>query len=583
MPVISLPDGTTAQFPDEMPHDQIEAAVRSHVGANPEAATPQTGAQRVMQGLNDLLVTGPAQLLAHGVEKLTGAGDASGTVDRPLVEHERSYQARRAAAGAGAPNDPDWWRLGGNVAATLPMALAAPVGNSLLGATALGGVSGGLTSALAPVTSSNAPASIAGTVRREAGAEGESAPLDYWREKGDQMKSGAIAGAVTGPLAYGLSRVISPAASVNPEVQMLRDRGVALTPGQAAGGFAKDLEDKMTSWPVAGSLINNARRRAMDSFNQAVYGDVMAPLGNGVATVARRMEPGQDAVAAVRTTLGQAYQDLLPNIRFTADPTFVGEMHNLTTMAQNLAEPQANRFNMIIQNHVLDKLGQTGSIDGLTFKGIESELGNMVRGYRGDASFENRQLGSALESALNSMRQTLIRSNPDQAAELSAINRGYAMFTRLREAAGKQGADEGVFTPAQLLNSVRNQDRSAGKGAYATGDALMQELAQAGKSVLGNNYPDSGTAGRALLAQLLLGGAGAGIAIGGPASGLVDPRAAIPIGLAMGAYTRPGAAALRTAIAARPPGAEQAAALLRAAIPSLGVGAAGFAATQPSR
>jgi hypothetical protein len=81
-------------------------------------------------------------------------------------------------------------------------------------------------------------------------------------------------------------------------------------------------------------------------------------------------------------------------------------------------------------------------------------------------------------------------------------------------------------------------DNSVRRGAFSRGDTLLQNISDAGKAVLPNKYPDSGTAGRALAA----------LAAGGTAT-LLTP-AAIPAlalgGLATAAYTRPGQAALRS-------------------------------------
>jgi hypothetical protein len=52
-------------------------------------------------------------------------------------------------------------------------------------------------------------------------------------------------------------------------------------------------------------------------------------------------------------------------------------------------------------------------------------------------------------------------------------------------------------------------DPSKGKRAYAQGKAMMQDLSDSGRSVLGQTVPDSGTTGRALTAGLALGGLGA--------------------------------------------------------------------------
>ncbi|MCX8567009.1 MAG: hypothetical protein ON057_001736 [Glomeribacter sp. 1016415] len=108
------------------------------------------------------------------------------------------------------------------------------------------------------------------------------------------------------------------------------------------------------------------------------------------------------------------------------------------------------------------------------------------------------------------------RFNPEHAAQLKAINKGYAAYTRIRNASGRIGSSEGAFTPAQLAAAVHSKDKSVDKGGYARGLAFMQDLSDAGKSVLGSTYPDSGTAGRLLNMAAL-------------ASGLKQP--AIPMSL----------------------------------------------------
>jgi hypothetical protein len=118
---------------------------------------------------------------------------------------------------------------------------------------------------------------------------------------------------------------------------------------------------------------------------------------------------------------------------------------------------------------------------------------------------------SALRDAVDN---NLTRVNPpDLAKKLSDANQAWANFVRLRTAAASPGAmnNEGVFTAAQLQSAVRSADKSAGKGATATGNALMQDLSGAGQRVLGSKYPDSGTVGRGLMALLAPGSIGAGL------------------------------------------------------------------------
>jgi len=106
-------------------------------------------------------------------------------------------------------------------------------------------------------------------------------------------------------------------------------------------------------------------------------------------------------------------------------------------------------------------------------------------------------------------------------------------------------SDEGVFSPAQLQSAVRASDRSKDKGQFATGNALMQDLSETGKTVLGNKLPDSGTPYRSLLAMLASGGAG------------VAGYPALAAGLLAGPalYSAPGQRMAATLLTQRPAGA----------------------------
>jgi hypothetical protein len=92
-------------------------------------------------------------------------------------------------------------------------------------------------------------------------------------------------------------------------------------------------------------------------------------------------------------------------------------------------------------------------------------------------------------------------------------------------------AQDGVFTPNQLMtNAFQADTRVRGRGVI-DGTATFADLARAGQSVLGNRYPDSGTAGR-MIAAGLAGGGTAGL-VTAPTSTLM---AAGGLGLLTGGY-----------------------------------------------
>lgn len=463
--------------------------------------------------------------------------------DKGLAADETKYQADRAASGS---TGTDWWRTGGNVVSTLPVSLIGGVPASMGQAMRGGMVLGAAGSALSPVNTTD---------------------QDFATAKAKQAGIGALGGAVTGPLAFGVSRLIQPETS--DAVRILMDKGVRPTPGQLIGGKAAQLEDKLTVVPGVGDAIRLGQGRAIDQFNRAVYQDALTPIGE-TSTAAL----GRDGVAEVSQKLGQAYDKLLPQLTFKADPQFVGEVSNLASMGANLPKQQAARLGDIVETHIAKKLGPQGTMDGTTFKGVESELNRLATLYSKSPSADDKLLGSAIGEVMSSAKGALERANPALAPELSKINQGYAAYTRIRNAAsrlGANGGDEmGVFTPAQYQGAVRALDQSVGKGNFARGRAYGQDMSDAGVSVLGGKYPDSGTSGRGL-AALALGSIMSG---GAPLAG-VNPAAALGVGAGLLSYTKPGQSLLAHLLAGNR--YEPVTAPLAAAVRAAGVPAGGAA------
>jgi hypothetical protein len=142
-------------------------------------------------------------------------------------------------------------------------------------------------------------------------------------------------------------------------------------------------------------------------------------------------------------------------------------------------------------------------MDGQSFKDVESALTQQIKKYGASQDPAHQDISAALSEVLKSAKSNLERANPQYAGQLGAINEGWANYARIRQASSTLGAAEGVFTPAQLQGAVRAGDKTVGKGGFAKGRALMQDLSEGGKSVLGEKYPNSGTPGRALAFGLM--------------------------------------------------------------------------------
>lgn len=540
---IEVPGMGIVEFPDGMSDDQIAAAIKQNM---PKSEGPSSfkmgladpihgGAQLLTQVLPDKVVKFGDQINNWLAEK-TGmvAKLPPGGVDQQVREREQAYQSQRAAAGE---DGIDWARLGGNMLSPVNIGIGAvaPGAATLAGRMAAGAGAGAAASALNPVT---ADGGFAG-------------------EKAKQIGIGAVGGAAVPAVAAGLGRVISPAASTNPQVQALRAEGVRPTIGQTMGGVANKVEERAMSLPIVGDSIAAARTRAAEQLNTAVANRALAPLGERAPTNVQ----GRDLVAAVQTRLSDAYNQLLPRLTVRADQQFQQELRNLNSMVQTGSiDPNAARaFTRVLQNDLVGKFRGQNALTGQTLKQVESDLTEQISRFRASTDADQRLVGDALDTVRDSLRNLVQRTNPQYARELSAINQGWANFKRLERAASYVGAEDGVFNASQLQSAVKALDRSKDKGRFSRGQAMMQDLSDPAKAVLGSKVPNSGTADRLLN-------------FGAMGSALVDPM--IPGSLLGGSllYSRPAQNLLTGALARRPAAAQPVAGLLNRTAPVLGPG-----------
>ena len=311
--------------------------------------------------------------------------------------------------------------------------------------------------------------------------------------------------------------VISP--TISPQIQSLMKEGVIPTAGQILGGGYKRAEEALSSVPILGDFIKGAQGRAMADVNRVAFNRALTPIGeklpDGVI--------GREAVQFVSDKLDDAYGKLLPKMTVLQDAPFQTAIANLKSMVQNGAiDPKAvNFFNNWMDNNVLNKFQGQSAITGETLKAIQNDLRENINRLSASTDADQRLIGSALKEAQDQVRQLVTRSNPQYATELKAIDKGYANFKRVEKAAAGLGAEEGIFSPAQLQNAVKAMDRSKDKSKFAKGDALMQDLSESAKTALGNKVPDSGTPYRSMVAALAASGGAGAMGMPGIAAALV--------------------------------------------------------------
>lgn len=208
-----------------------------------------------------------------------------------------------------------------------------------------------------------------------------------------------------------------------------------------------------------------------------------------------------------------------------------------------MPQAQAEQLESIINNRVMSRFGPAQTMDGQTFKQVESELTALSAPYWSSQDAAQKQLGGALQEVNEILRDTLERGNPGKAEELAKARLAYRMLSRVEDASMRRATPDGVFTPADLLQALKSDARRTGnRKAFARGDALLQEYAEAAQSVLPSKVPDSGTPERQMWNRLLTGGGlwGGAAYAGHPNAGAAAlGGSALGFGIGSAAYTNP--------------------------------------------
>lgn len=271
--------------------------------------------------------------------------------------------------------------------------------------------------------------------------------------------------------------------------QVLREAGVALTPGQSRGGIVKSVEDVAMRAPILGTAVRGARQRSVESLNRAVANRALAPIGE---TLPRGVATGHDSVAHVADRLGAVYDNaaaLVPSV--APDQAFTQALGAIGQRTTELPTDVGTQFANIIQNRLTDRL-QSGPVTGTQLRGIQSEIGHLAARRSASQDPAQQELGHMLEDVSGELSDLLGRANPEAGAMIGRANEGWANYVRLRNAASK--AKGGIATPGQFTTAVRMSDNSVGKGRVAQGGALLQDLIDPASQVMPDAFGNPGTA-----------------------------------------------------------------------------------------
>lgn len=363
--------------------------------------------------------------------------------------------------------------------------------------------------------------------------------------------SGAGASAAGGILGRGIAKgagaILSPVATG--AAKRLTDAGVTLTPGQLLGsmggkigGAVKAAEDKLTSLPGVGDVINSTRRGGVKDFNRAAINDALAPIKG---TLPADMDVGHGGIAHAQQAVSDAYDNALSSMRAVPDAQLTNDLSKIGQSAKTMSQSHREQFASALDTDLQPYIAGKTQLDGGDIQAIKQGLDKRIGNLRGQGSSpQDRDLADHLADVRDSVLNLAGRTDPTSSAAFAEANQAYSMLSRVQAAAAK--SKDGVFSPNQFRTAVTKRGYGTTTANVARGSAPMQQLSTDASTVLPSTVPDSGTPGRLAMGLLATGGV-AGGGEGYRENGIAGMVPGALLGAA--AFSKPGAKAFQYALA----------------------------------
>lgn len=295
---------------------------------------------------------------------------------------------------------------------------------------------------------------------------------------------GAAIGAPLGGATAGLGQKMMPV--LQEGAKSMLGRGYPLTMGQAYGGKIGSIEQKIST-PFLQESIQEARRRPQQMFVRETIDEALKPLGVKVP----EGFTGETAVDFAEDAIGEAYDAVVPKAQFNAiEPNAkIEEILNKAVSDKVFDASDLKAFRKKL-NESYFRFMRNPDAGGKAFKTAESKLSGQIRSAvrKGDET-DIRVLREIQES----IRDEFAKQNPDL-PDLQAANKAYRNMRPIVKLSDRRAASGGEFTPQSLVTEET-------KGRARTSPEVIR--AREARNILGQTVPDSGTAGRLAVGDIM--------------------------------------------------------------------------------
>lgn len=307
-------------------------------------------------------------------------------------------------------------------------------------------------------------------------------------------------------------------------VSGLYEKGIRPTLAQALGGGWKEAEEKMTSLPFVGSAVQRAQKRALESFNTASLKGVIDELNTGLleagegtslipggANAVRqeltnigKIEPGAKGLERVYNAVSKVYDDLAANTEGSVTPQLAEQLTAAKDRMHSISDEAGKSFDSLFNQYIAGRIDPNGTISGQTMKEIDSDLTSLISDLKGGGSVD-KNMANAFETIQSSFDSMMDQMNPGYEAIKRNADAAYRKLALLGKASTSSVGSE-LATPANLAQQLRAEDTSRWNKNFAMNKSDWADWARQNIELMGNKFPESGTAARSAMADLVTGG-----------------------------------------------------------------------------
>lgn len=319
------------------------------------------------------------------------------------------------------------------------------------------------------------------------------------------------------------------------DVKLLIANGMnpeAFSEGHIAGGRKNADETKAAKGDSrTGQGITEERNAGLIDMNRAALNLPLKEIGGSLPAGLS----GRKAVNYVYKALGKRYDAIVPRLALNVDvrdPTSIFAADHKAIL-DSIRDPRAKeRFRDEANSAIWGRATHQKTLTGSQFRNAVDDLGQKITKYARSTNPDDYDVALALQKTrdqlIESMELSTKARDPKLAKEFRDVNRGYAMYARLRDAVNAHPDTRGRFSATDLLGGIKKQDKSASNNSYATGEAMLEKFGDAAHAVLGGDSPQIAIAKRTnhttpadLARDILTGGVGGFSLHHSPAAALI--------------------------------------------------------------